>query len=162
MASGNGSEIIEYREKIMTALLNDKPLCEYVLNQTITILDDDIQVVLKKNNIYNFPYVPDVQEQAKTYITFDIDGENSNRTNLYKDMSLYFWIFAHKSIIQDDDGNLRTDLIDERVQYLFNDNEDFGIGKMYLSKDKMLSVGENFCGRRLVFITKDLNKANCR
>lgn len=162
MVSGNGKEIKEYRSKIMTLLLNDKPLCEYVLNQTITILDSDTQELLKKQNIFNFPYVPDVQEDERVYVTFDIDGENSNRTNLYKDMSLYFWIFSHKNIIQDGDGNLRTDLIDERVQYLFNDNENFGIGKMYLSRDKMLSVGQNFSGRRLVFNTMDLNKANCR
>lgn len=158
----NAEEIPVYRQKIMEALINNKSVCELVLNRTITEIDSDIQDELTNGHIYKFPYVPDVQETAKTYINFDIDGENSNATNLYKDMSLYFWIFSHKSIIKHSTGDLRTDLLNIQVQRLFNDNADFGIGKMFLLRDRMFTYGDDYAGRRLIFQVKDLNKANCR
>ena len=163
MAKGNAALLKEYRQKIMEALVNNKELCEYVLDRNIITLDSDTQDEISNEHIYKYIFVPNVQEEEKTFITFDIDCESSNNTDLYHNVTLYFFIFSHANIIKDKaTGYLITDLIDERVQDLFNENVDFGIGLMTCKSDKYLAVGNSMYGRRLIFRVKDLNKSQGR
>lgn len=144
----------------MSALVNDKSTCELLLNRAITDIDSDIQDELTDGHIFKFLFVPGVLEDEKVYIAFDLKGRKIGSTNLYKNMTLYFFIFSHPNIIKTISGNLRTDLIDERVQYLFNANTDFGIGKMVCTDDDIFKGGNQYYGRTLTFETMDLNAAN--
>lgn len=158
---GNGGELKEYRQKILTALINNHDICELVLNRNVTTITADIQDELTNNHIFKYAFVPNVQDDEKTFIAFEINGRTSNNTNLYKNISLSFFIFSHANVIRYKTGHLRTDLIDECVQDLFNENNDFGVGLMYCTEDKYLKVSNNYYGRQLTFKVKDMNVSRC-
>jgi len=147
----------------MKALINEKTVCELVLNRTVLDVDDaDMQDELLNNNIFNFAFIPDTESEERTYITFELCGKAIGNTGLYKNISLYFFIFSHHNLIRDkSSGYLRTDLLDEQIQTLFNDNRDFGFGKMTCLSDDYLRVNNSHYGRQLVFKTKELNSSRC-
>lgn len=160
--SGNGRELKEYRQKIMTAMLNYKYLCELVLNDIITTMDDsDLQDRITKNYIFKFAYIPDTQEEAKTYITFDITSNSSASNDMYKNVKLTMNIICHKSLIDHPSGYLRSDMIDECLQDLFNDNYDFGVGKMTCVGDSPIRINNTHYGRQIDFVSKEFNTPKC-
>jgi hypothetical protein len=146
----------------MTELLNDEVLCRLVLNRDITEIDADIQTELRKNNIFRYKKIPNVQEEKRAYVTFEMSSRKTDKNSIFKGMRLNFFVFSHEDIINTDDGYLRTDLMDERVQYLFNENTDFGIGKMVCVSDDPMSVGIEYQGRSLLFEVSDLSSNLCR
>lgn len=156
----NGSELKEYRQKIMSAIINDKDICELVLNRTISEIDSDIQDELTDKYIFKYAFVPNTPDEQKTYITFELEGIATGAESTYKNMSLSIYMFSHYGIIKHSSGYLRTDLIGERVQYLFNNNTDFGIGKLICVSDSPL-VSNNYYGRNQRFRVKDINYSNC-
>lgn len=155
----NGEELKEYRQKVLTTLLNDKDTCELVLCRGVSDIDDaDIQDELREGHIYRFPYIPKTDENANTYITFEISAKKSPVNDTYKRMTLFFYIFCHQDIMDDkESGYLRTDLLNERVQKLFNKNPNIGIGQLVCTSDEFLRVSKSYCGRMLKFVTTDLN-----
>jgi hypothetical protein len=155
----NASALKEYRQVILEQILNNKTICELVLNRTISVVDADIQTELTDYHIFKFPYVPDSVDEEKTFITFDMGGDMDRNSTDFKNMSIYMFIFSHKKIIKDSTtGDLRTDLIDEQIQGLFNNQDCFGLGLIRCQRDDYLSVGSNFHGRRLTFVTKELDR----
>jgi hypothetical protein len=164
MANGNATELKEYRQKIMIALVNDKLLCELLLGRTISTLTSDIQDELKTKQIFRHMFVPEVQLEEKAYITFDLNGEANNRDGVYKNMSLDFVVFCHYKCLNDENTNyLRTDLMTERIQYLFNENisNDFGIGLLKCFSDRYTVVNNTHYGRKVSFRTAALNSRLC-
>jgi hypothetical protein len=158
----NGTELKEYRQKVLTLLLNSKTTCELVLNRIIPDITLEIQDELTSGYIYNYAFVPNVQEDQKTYIAFELSGRKPNKASLYTNMKLYFYIFSHCNIIKHPTGYLRTDLIDEQIQSIFNENKDIGIGKMYCTSDDYLKVSNFFYGRQLCFEVKEQSISGCK
>lgn len=157
----NGTELKEYRQKILTAIISNKIICELVLNRIVPVITEDIQNELTSNHIYKFAFVPDVQEEQKVYIAFELSGRKPNKRSLYTNMKLNFYIFSHHGIIKQSEGYLRTDLIDEQIQDLFNVNKDFGIGKMYCTEDNPIKIGSCY-GRQLTFEVAEQSVSGCK
>lgn len=158
---GNGEELKEYRQKILTALINSRDICELVLDRTIPVITEDVQNELTNYHIFKYAFVPNVQDEQKTYVAFDLSGRKPNRASLYKNMKLNFYVFSHSRIIKHSTGYLRTDLIDEQIQSLFNEGRDFGIGKMYCTADDSLKVGSSYYGRQLSFECREQSVDRC-
>lgn len=158
----NGTELKTYRQKILTLLLNDKEICELILNRTISDIDDaDVQNELTENNIYKYRFVPNTPDEQKTYVAFELSARANGDDYVYKKMKLMFYIFTHHDIISHSTGYLRTDLLDERIQDIFNENKDFGLGKMKCVGDDPLNVNASYYGRQLEFIVKERNGSRC-
>lgn len=157
----NGSELKEYRQKIMSAIINDKDICELVLDRTISEIDSDIQDELTDKYIFKYAFVPDSIDEENTYITFDLSAQRMSNSPLFKNITLSFFMFSHHNIMRYSTGDLRTDLIDERIQSLFNENRDFGFGIMYCESDSPLRIGNAHYGRQLSFKVKDQSVTRC-
>lgn len=157
----NAYELKENRQKILQKLINDLDLCKLVLfDDTLTSIDDaDLQEQLMNQNIFKFPYVPDTQDIMRQFVCFDMDLVSSIQKSTYKNLTLYFWVFCHKELVKHRSGYNRSDLIDERIQTLFNGKSFFGIGKLVCTGDRFLQVGQSYFGRRLIFETLELNKS---
>lgn len=158
---GNGTALKEYRQKILTAVLSEKTICELVLNRTVPVVTSDIQIELRENHIYDYAFVPEVQESEKTYIAFELSGRKPNKQGLYTNMKLNFYIFSHHGIIRHADGWLRTDLLDEQIQDLFNENKNFGKSEMHCTEDIPLKVGLYMYGRQLTFEVAEQSGNRC-
>lgn len=159
----NGTELKNYRTKIMTALINDPMICSLLLNRTITDTDDaDMQEELLNGHIFSYSFVPSVQDEQKSYITFEISSKKAKKFETRKGMRLVFSVFSHHAIIRDKRTNyLKTDLLDERIQHLFNENKDFGIGNMYCIEDNPLRFTDSHYGRQLVFVVSEIAVSRC-
>lgn len=158
----NGTALKEYRQKILTEVINQKTICELVLNRTIPLITSEIQDELIKDHIYDYAFVPDIQELEKTYIAFELSGRKPEKRSLYTNMRLNFYIFSHHGIIRHSTGYLRTDLLDEQIQELFNNNKDFDMGKTYCTDDIPLKVGNSFYGRTLTFEVAEQSVSGCK
>lgn len=158
----------DYRVKIKAKLLENKELAELLIDKKLTEseFDADIQYELDKH-IYSFAYLPDFSGKAKTYITFELGNKAFDKNGLYKNITLYFYIFTHnslmfpKSIYGQYTKYLRTDLIDEEIVGMFHNNYDFGVGKMLCISDDYLKVNNDYYGRQILFRVKDLAKDVC-
>ena len=162
MSMGNATELKEIRQKTREKILNNIDLVRLVLNdKSINDIDADIQQQLIDNNVFDFMYVPDIPDEEKQFITFDMNLISSKDRPANKGVSLYFFIFCHKGIIRDDTGYLRTDLIDELIQDIFNGKDFFGLGDIVCTSDNLLTVGTNYYGRQVRFETTVINKNYC-
>ena len=162
------SPLKEYRSKIKKVLINNIELAELILNREIDAdsFDADIQSELDEH-IFSFAFIPDFQGKANTFITFELSSKNNKGTGLYRNMALFFFIFTHHSLINPKTTHgqytryLRTDLIDEIILDLFNENLNFGCGKMKCVSDEFLKVNNDYYGRQLRFEVSDLAKKVC-
>ena len=164
MGKGNGSELKEYRSEITRILINDSEICSLLLGKTIIEPDEQDQNDIRNKRIFSYAYIPGVQEEAKRYVTFDIKCQKKAKQETSKDVSLYFYILAHNSLMRDTRTNyLATDLLDERVQQLFNDNKDndLGLGGMFCIKDDPMRYNDTHYGRMLTFVTQEVGKNMC-
>jgi hypothetical protein len=159
----NFIELKDYRSKIMRILLNNAQICSILLGRVITDTDDaEMQETLRDKQIHRVAFTPSVSVDTKTYICYELRlvsaGFNSNRSKV----TLLFYIFSHKNDIVDSNTNyLKTDLLDEQIQYLFNENMDFGIGKVKCTSDDLFALGENYYGRKIEFQVPDLTTNKC-
>lgn len=162
------SSLKKYRSKIKTEIIQNRALAELILNRKISEDDFDSDVRTELNDhVFSFAYIPEFQGQPKTFLTFELSGRATGNTGLYKDMSLYFFIFTHHSLINPKSTHgqyvqyLRTDLMDEEIVDMFNENLNFGCGKMRCFTDDFLRVNNDYYGRQLKFGVSDLAKKVC-
>lgn len=158
----NGAELKEYRQKILTSVLNQKTICELILDRTIPIITSDIQDELTKDHIYDYAFLPEVQELEKTYIAFELGGRKPDKRSLYINVKINFYIFSHHGVIRHSTGYLRTDLLSEEIQELFNKNINFEFGKMFCTENIPLKVGTSCYGRQLTFEVAEQSIGGCK
>ncbi len=159
----------DYRVKIKSELLKNKSLAELLIDRKIDEngFNADIQHELEKH-IYSFAYLPDFDGKAMTYLTFEVGNKAFDSNGLYKNITLYFYVFTHNNLMLPKATRgqytkyLRTDLIDEEIIGMFHNNYDFGVGKMLCISDDYLKVNNDYYGRQMVFTVKDLAKDMCR
>ncbi len=172
-SKGYGSELKIYRQNLIQRIINDQTICELVLRRLITDMDDDTISTEMLQHVFRFRKVPKVAEIQTTYITMFIQGRKSSINDVYKRCKIYVYIFSHEDIIdvkisevgavgsesRKRLGYLRTDLIDERIEDLFNGYRDLGsMGVLKLVNADDLYIGDGYHGRQLEFETTDLNE----
>jgi len=155
----NGAEIISYKSLILSKLLNDKDVCQLILNRQILDMDDaDMQTEVERY-IRPYWYIPYTQTDAATYITFDIGGFSEGQGDIHKKANLGVFLFSHVSLEKCNFApyktGIRTDHLNVAVQSIFNGSYDFGIGEMKLLKDNPRQINEMYYGRELTFQVSD-------
>lgn len=152
----NQLEILRNKDKIIDFILKDEILVNLLEpSKSDTFIPED----LINNGIYNYYKVPKTQEEAGIYLTVAGDiPTNRERNNLTKDVEYTITAITHDKLMKVDGyRSNRNDLIISRIDYLFNENEDFGVGKLHLimSDEGVLDTGQPF--RVIKFDVVDLN-----
>lgn len=102
------------------------------------------------NNIYPCKYVPDVNENAKSFIAMGFQYEPNPASKMHYTTSLVtFYIFCHKNLIETDYGSIRYDYALERVDQIINGSRSREwIGKMefYGAEDTVMDVKGEYVG----------------
>jgi hypothetical protein len=85
---------------------------------------------------------------------------SDRRRKTFKNMSLDFWVFCHKdkTIMNHSTGYNRPDLIDERIQTIFNGSKYFGFNPLVCTGDIFIMIGQSYSGRKITFETSEINK----
>ena len=117
------SEFFDYKNKLMEDLLTNEGI--------IKLIDCDMDLGEAKNlayaNVFPYEYIPDTVEQAKTFICFDVDIQESvNKTFLLP--TIYVWVFAHKSKLHLPEGGIRTDKLVSEIAKAINGSRFYGLG----------------------------------
>lgn len=168
MGKSRSYEIKEYRQKIIDILCDSKEICNL-----LGVEPDNAYKEIPFHKCFPFEYVPEAQTQSEGYINFEISASINKRNNLFKDVTIYFFIFCRKDVvrynddIRDNEDNDNIDLWYDDVvcvlDSIFNERkvEDwtaFGLpGTMVLESNIPYTPQEKFRGRLLKFTVQDFS-----
>ena len=111
---------------------------------------------------WSFPheYIPDTITQTDRFINFEISATIDPKNNVYKDLTIYFFVVCHEDAIRYKDG-LNTYLWYDKVvcelDNVFSEKNILGIGEMMLTSNVPYCPQQKFKGRLLKFVVKDFN-----
>ena len=140
----------------MQILFNSSEIIEAI---DPTIIDEPDQAIWR--NIFPIKYAPDVNSEAKTYITLSMYSPRVE-DNVYKEVRIGFHIFTHIDLQKMVTGDSRTDYIQSEVDKLFNRNENFGIGLLELKANNELYVNEKYMGSTLWYEVTNFNSLSLK
>lgn len=110
----------------------------------------------------SFPheYIPEVITKTERFINYEISATLDQRNNVYKDLTIYFFVVCHEDVIRYKE-NGRTFLWYDKVvcelDELFCDGDWLGVGETKLVSNSPYAPHQKFKGRLLKFVVKDFN-----
>jgi len=148
-------EIYQIKNKVIDLILESQPIIDAIDNQTV-----DTNKELIGKNIYRDLYIPDTQDEAKTYICVTA-YVNKVQDKLIKTVDLNFYIFTHQSIMNFNDTYTRVDCIQSKIDKIINGNYDFGIDATGLKGSRQFRPNAKFGGVELSYTIPNLNQDRC-
>ena len=127
---------------------NSTPLSETNIENTTTLLF---------NNIYPTPIIPNITDEAKTFISIILDDFSLVSSNTeYKTSKILFNIISHIDLWMID-GGIRPYSIMTEIDKLFNEQRIIGIGKLSIERANWIAANEKFQGYRMVYKITEFN-----
>ena len=111
---------------------------------------------------WSFPheYIPDTITKTDRFINFEISATIDTKNNVYKDLTIYFFVVCHEDAIRYKDG-LNTYLWYDKatceLDNIFCEKNILGVGETVLVSNVPYCPQQKFKGRLLKFIVKDFN-----
>lgn len=111
---------------------------------------------------WSFPheYIPETITQTDKFINFEISAAIDPRNDVYKDLTIYFYIICHQdAIIYKEKGRIYLwyDKAVCELDNIFSDKNILGIGTTTLVSNVPYYPQQKFKGRLLKFTVKDFN-----
>lgn len=154
-----------WKNQILSDLQNDDEIIKVLgVHQ-----DEDVDNLVD-TRLFPYYYIPDVQEEVKTYIMVEIDiRQNQNRfrsnvSDVYSYPTIVFTVMSHQDNMKLNLAGIsatRTDYLSELIDKKYNGAQDFGIGKIHLLSNSAGSLNDTYRYRQLVFQALDLNDSFC-
>lgn len=109
---------------------------------------------------WSFPheYIPDTITQTDKFINFEISATIDQRNNVYKDLTIYFYVLCHQDVIKYTEKGriyLWYDKVVCELDNIFSDRNVLGIGTTTLVSNIPYYPQQKFKGRLLKFVVKD-------
>lgn len=147
------SEFFDYKNKLMEDLLTNPEI--------VKLLDDSVKLKNAKQlaytHVFPYEYIPDTVEEAKTFICFDVDVQESiNKTFLLP--TLYIWVFSHKSKLRLLEGGVQTDKLVSEIAKAINGSHFYGLGELDLYSVKRFTPVTDYQGKVMTFHAKEFNR----
>lgn len=148
--------IEDYRTVVTNTILANETIVDLLSEGRLTVEEPD---ELLWTHLVPQQYVPETITETGSYILYDIDenvlySRNSTRST-YTELTLYFWIFTHKSSPLYK-GRLRNDVLSRELKEMFNEIDNMGIGKNHLLYNKVYNSGNyKYMGRMMAFKITD-------
>lgn len=158
----NLSEIGVFKDRIISKLINDKNIVDVLLDHPDEDLDEaEIEAELlgesgtgKEGCVFKYEYVPDIQEQTKTFLCIEIvpvTTSGSTVTELY----VYVFVYCSKSIMQtyhrDGCAGTRVDILISDIDKILNGNTEFGIGPLQWESGSIYKPNNPYYGRMSIY-----------
>lgn len=147
------SEFFDYKNKLMEDLLTNPEI--------VKLLDNSVELKNAKQlaytHVFPYEYIPDTVEEAKTFICFDVDVQESiNKTFLLP--TLYIWVFSHKSKLRLLEGGVQTDKLASEIAKAINGSRLYGLGELDLYSVKRFAPVTDYQGKVMTFHAKEFNR----
>ena len=111
---------------------------------------------------FSFPheYIPETINETKRFINYEISATIDTRNNVFKDLTVYFFVVCHEDVIQYKEKGRKYLWYDKAVcelDNIFSEKNILGIGEMMLVSNVPYCPQQKFKGRLLKFVVKDFN-----
>ena len=156
MGKARSYEIIEYRKKIMDEICQSPELVKLLGCENEEYPED----VIPYNFSFPHEYIPETINETKRFINYEISATIDPRNNVFKDLTVYFFVLCHEDVIQYKEKE-RTYLWHDKVvcelDNIFSEKNILGIDEMMLVSNVPYCPQQKFKGRLLKFVVKDFN-----
>jgi hypothetical protein len=153
-------ELKEKRMLVLDKILSDMPLCKLLYYDTEHPLDkQDISdtSTLLFDRIFPLPYTDMTQDTTGSLLNFFF-SEIVSEGLKFKEIKLKFIISCHYSSWTNmENGDLRADAISERIDELFNETRNLGIGKVLFESRREIYPADKFAGYIMTYKVTDFN-----
>ena len=149
-------EIIEYRKQIERELCTSPEIIRLLGCEHEEYPEDVIPYK------YSFPheYIPDTITSTERFINYEISANIDSRNNTFKDLTIYFFVVCHETVIKYTEKGRTYLWYDKAVcelDNIFCEKNVLGVGKTILVSNTPYAPQMKFKGRLLKFIVKDFN-----
>lgn len=150
-------EFFDYKNRLMMDLCSNPKIVSLVTgdpNHPVPARD------LPYEQIYPFQFVPETENQARTFVCFDVDimyRAHTNKTYYYP--VIYVWIMAHKSKMRTKDVGVLTDAIACEIDKMLNGNRNYGHGELELGPVDRFIPTVDYLGREMTYYARDFNRS---
>lgn len=156
MGKSRSYEIIEYRKIIEKEICKSPELVKLLGCENEEYPED---IISKK---YSFPheYIPGTQEETRRFINYEISADIDPNNNVFKTLTIYFFVVCHEDIIQYEENGrkyLWYDRVACELDNIFCEKKVLGVGKTLLTSNIPYAPQQKFKGRLLKFIVKNFN-----
>lgn len=150
----NSSEIVRYKQQIMSLLINNDEVVRLIDNKDIENVED-----LINENIFYFLRVPDAPEEEKTYICIEVDipSAYSKYNNLLRELIVTVYVITHERLMATPLGT-RTDLLAAEIDKILTSQTVIGKTAMKLWANNANGIGIKHRCRILSFTVQDTAK----
>lgn len=146
-------ELYDYKNRLVKDMLTDKDIVKLI--DPNAMHKDPTDMVYDNVNPYEF--YPETIEKGKVYVCCDVDVVSTSDKPYY-DLTLYIWVFAHKSILKLPEGGVRTDMLCAAIDNKINGSRYYGLGKLKLYSSKRFAPLADYAGKMLSYRATDFNR----
>ncbi|RHP47059.1 hypothetical protein [Clostridium sp. AF32-12BH] len=154
MGKARSYEIIEYRKKIFQAIVDSPELVKLLGEED----SEDPAETIPYNKSFPHEFVPDTITSTDKYVNFDMVAYLDTKNNVFKDITVYFYVVCHKAVVRMDKHSLDLwyDKVTCALDDIFSQSDILGIGNtMQLVSNVPYLPHKDFKGRLLKFTVKD-------
>ena len=113
------------------------------------------------HRVWPHEYIPEVITNTDRFINFDISAFLDPHNNVYKDLSVFFYVFCHQDVVRyTENGRIYMwyDKVACEIDSLLSDSGLLGVvGTLSLVQNIPYYPQQKFKGRLLKFTVKDFN-----
>lgn len=147
-------ELFDYKNLLMKDLCKNDAIVKLVTgNAKARVPNHD----LAYSQIFPFEFVPETEDESRTFICFDVDILRVPNKTFYIP-ALYIWVFAHKSKLRMSEGRLLLDTLSAELDKMLNGNRYFGLGDLKLYSVTRFAPITDYRGRCLTYSARDFNR----
>lgn len=156
MGKARSYEIIEYRKLIMNEICRSTELVK-LLGESDKQYPED---VIPYKWCFPHEYIPDTITETDRFINFEISANIDSKNNVFKDLTIYFFVVCHQDVIRYRENGreyLWYDKVTCELDNIFCEKNILGVGETNLISNHPYCPQYKFKGRLLKFVVKDFN-----
>lgn len=150
-------EFFDYKTRLMMDICSNERLVQLIRGENdVTVPDRK----LPYKQVYPFQYIPETENDARTFVCFDVDilyKRQTNKTFYYP--VIYIWIMAHKSNMHLKEGGVIIDTIASEIDHMLNGSRFYGQGELELGPVERFIPTTDYLGREMVYYARDFNRS---
>lgn len=147
-------EFFDYKNELMKRLCCNPKIVRLVTDS------DEAPVPnydLAYTQIFPFEHIPEIVDDGKTFICFDVDIASVIDKTYYVPV-VYVWAFTHESKMRMSEGGVRLDNLAVEINKELNGSRYFGLGELDLSSVTRFVPQSGYLGRALAYKALDFNR----
>ena len=150
------TDFTAYKESILFKIIESDNIVQALTNNKPNFLDERIDIdPTSLIYTYIFPYRKSIKTLTEPQSLITMRFANFKPIgNKFRNGDIYFYIICHNSLVATDYG-LRYDFIFDKLDKLFTNSRDIGIGKLQLYDVSDLDIDENYMGSVCAFHVTD-------